>query len=210
LLDAQAKIDFELAYGGDFELDGKYAILQPVPSSRISSKSLGLPSATTWTNVPAAPKLVNQKAAETAIRNGLTIRDVKNDAVTINAQVIEHWEGKATQGGREKDIKGRLERLSWAIDTLKHPMELWTDIRQKTYISAYQDGQSKMKGFVVAVKNTGVINTYYLEGIRRLDLARKGVDMESFEHKNFPSFERASLDELLLMNKAADGNKGER
>jgi hypothetical protein len=89
-------------------------------------------------------------------------------------------------------------------------MELWTDIRQKTYISAYQDGQSKMKGFVVAVKNTGVINTYYLEGIRRLDLARKGVDMESFEHKNFPSFERASLDELLLMNKAADGNKGER
>ena len=209
LLDKQAKVDFELAYGGDFELDGKYAVLQPVPTSRISSKSLGLPSATTWTDVPNAPGLINQKAAEMAIRNGITIKDVKNDDVTINSQAIAHWESKTTQGDREKDIKGRLERLSWAIDTLKHPKEVWTDIRQKVYISVYLDDESKKKGFIVAVKNTGVVNTYYIDGIKRVDLSRKGVNMESFERKNLPSFKRVSLDDLL-MNKTAIEDMGNK
>ena len=184
LLDDQAKVDFELAYGGDFELDGKYAVLQPIPTSRISSKSLGLQSATTWTDVPKAPRMIDPVAAETAIRNGFTIKDVKNDDVTINSQVIAHWGDKPTQGDRERDIEGRLRRLSWAIDTVEHPREIWTDIRQKTYMSVYLDDKSKKKGFIVAVKNTGVVNTYYIDGIKRVDLARKGVNVESFDRDN--------------------------
>lgn len=180
LLDGQARDDFELAYGGDFELDGKYAILQPEPSKRISSKSLGLESATVWTDVPPAPKLVNPRTAEAAIRNGFTVKDAKNDNVSINSQLIEHWKNKTAQGSRHADIEGRLERLSWAVDTLKRPREIWTDTRQKVYVSAYLNSKSQVKGFVVAVRNDGVTRTYYIDGIRRLDKARKGVNMEAF------------------------------
>lgn len=181
LLDNQAKIDFELAYGGDFVLDGEYAVLQPIPESRMSSTSLGLQSATTWMNIPQAPGTVNRNAAETAIRNGFTIKDAKGDDVTINSHVLAHWDGKKNSGDRNDDVTGRLERLSWAIDTLEHPREIWTDIRQKTYISVYLDDKMRKKGFIVAVKNTGVVNTYYIDGIKRVDLARKGVNVEVFD-----------------------------
>lgn len=192
LLDDQAKVDFALAYGGDFELEGKYAVLQPEPEKRISSKSLGLESATTWTDVPQAPRLVNQIAAENAIRDGIIVQDIKNDTVIINSEVISHWENKDVPGNRQKDIKGRLERLSWAIDTLENPREVWTDIRQKAYISVYKDDKLKTKGFVVAVKNTGEVNTYFIDEVKRLDLARKGVNMESFDRSGVLKMERTA------------------
>lgn len=172
-LNDQDRTDFEIAYGGAAKQQNNILHMMPGSSNRVSSDDLGMASATTW-NLPAAPGKIDAAIGASQIKTGFSVTDARGASVEFGEKLTEHWDGKG-QG----DVIGRYERLPWAIDTVKNPIEIWTDLTQDTYVKAYTTGKKPL-GVVVAVKHTGEVNTYYLEKLNRLDKARKGIRVTTF------------------------------
>ena len=86
-------------------------------------QSLGLPA---MRDLAPDPVIVKNGIAEATrrVNDGIKVSTPLGAEVTVDSSTLKHWR-KAKHP--EKDIQERLQHLDGALETLKHPHEIWHD-----------------------------------------------------------------------------------
>lgn len=140
-----------------------------------TAADMGLPKAGTWTNLPDAPELMPFDAGMDELRAGTTVRSPEGREVRFDLETYEHWQGKPN---KDKDM--RVRALSWAKETVRNPIERWTQDMQNTFIAAFRKNTGKYSGCVVAVRADGGVHTYFVNNMRDLDRNRHGLNVKVY------------------------------
>ncbi len=82
---------------------------------------------------------------------------------------------KSQGGSLGSEIEGRLARLELAEGCVRHSHEIWDNGNERTYISIYKKPSGKLKGIAVAVKKNEVVETWFVEDLKKLNSKRHGV-----------------------------------
>jgi hypothetical protein len=148
-------------------------VIRPVERTR-TWQELKLESATTWTDLDTGPDLLPADDALNILQKGLTVDDYTGQKVTFGQEALGHWSDE-----NKRDILQRASHLSWATDTVSDPREVWEANSQLLYIQAYERDAGKYRGCIVSVltdpAKLGEVHTYYVQQLKDLDRARKGL-----------------------------------
>lgn len=133
----------------------------------------GLSSARTWQSAGPVPARIDAEAGRAQLEAGVTVADPDGRAVTFDASTLAHWAGYA-------DAPQRPAMLPAALQTVQAPLERWVQKTQDVYLTLFARPQGGYRGCVVFTLPGGQAITYFVKDPQALDLARKGVRVQSW------------------------------
>lgn len=174
--------EMEIEYGSQVSLKSNMMLFQKKDFHAFEDEKLK--SSLSWKekSLPSSPGQMNIEDAKQLLAIGKTVSAVTGEKVIFDNECLEHW--LLEEGKSEKEINGRLAHLSFALDTVQKPFEVWDQGTQKGFIKAYQRKDTgKIRGVLVFVLQNGKTRTYFLKDLKALDKARKGFSVQVFENK---------------------------
>jgi hypothetical protein len=161
----------ELAFGDQVEFfKGRVAWRSPGQPYK-NYADIGLAPADSWRDLPTEPERMKSADAIVLMKSGVSVRGRGGQMVRFDQDTLDHW-----RGYRDEQIRPSFLRV--AMETVENPREVWKQETQSVYLQAFEKPiGGKYKGCVVAVRNDGGVRTYFVESLKRLDNARKGIGL---------------------------------
>jgi hypothetical protein len=159
--------NLELAFGDQIEVAGTSAKWRNRNDPYKTFADYQLPSASIWKALERAPDRISAAEATRQMNDGLKV-EARARTVVFDKSTLDHWNGY-------HDEYDRPAFLPHAVATVQRPTEVWKQETQELYVKGFEKPDGKLRGCVVAVKQDGTVKTYFVENLKRLDNARKGI-----------------------------------
>ncbi len=154
-----------------FDAEGKAVWTRQQPYTNWQTQ--GLASAKTWQPLEPMPARIDPAEGRAQLERGVTVADPDGRAVTFDQDTAAHWQGYA-------DAAQRPAFLPAALRAVQAPVERWMQATQDVYIALFARPQSGYRGMVVFAAPGGQAVTYFVKDPAALDLARKGVKVQTW------------------------------
>lgn len=166
-LPTSALDDLELTFGDQVEIAGSHAEWRKRNDPYKTFADYQLSSASIWKSLERAPERISAADATRQMADGLKVK-ARTRTVVFDQSTLDHWKGY-------HDEHDRPAFLPHAVATVQRPTEIWKQETQDVFIKGFEKPDGKLRGCVVAVQQDGSVKTYFVENLKKLDKARKGI-----------------------------------
>ena len=159
--------DLELTFGDQVEIAGRAAKWRNRNDPYKTFSDYKLSSASIWKALEPAPDRISSAEATRQMNDGFEV-EARKKTIVFDKSTLDHWNGY-------HDEHERPAFLPHAVATVQRPTEVWKQETQELYVKGFEKPDGKLRGCVVAVRQDGSAKTYFVENLKRLDNARKGI-----------------------------------
>ncbi|MGE9270044.1 MAG: PBECR2 nuclease fold domain-containing protein [Verrucomicrobiales bacterium] len=153
---------------GIAEFDGD-DLVKLAPDFSQSAASLRLPEILALRAPRPDPGRVDPAHAIARLQAGVEVEDVTGRTVRLDVETMTHWKFK-------EDELARAGFLARAEDTLANPLEVWDQGTQRVFVNTYENEIGLVKGFMLFVRPSGVVDNFFTSKLKQLEKNRRGKE----------------------------------